>query len=224
MFIDFSQTRVIEYLPKVIWPACLATLTMLLITLVLSTLIGMFIAIVLTLTRPEGLAPDKYIYRFLNGLIDALRSFPAIILIVVLTPVTRWLTGTSVGWVAAIIPLTVVAFPAIARLIENALSEVDNSVILAARSFGASNMQIIWKIMFTEALPAIVSNMTFAAIQLLANTALAGAVGAGGLGAVALTYGYQRFDDAITYAVVFILSIIVLAIQYTGKLLYRSLK
>ncbi|GKX60354.1 methionine ABC transporter permease [Leminorella grimontii] len=224
MFVDFSQTRVFEYLPKVIWPACYATFAMLLISLLLSTVIGIGIAVVLTLTREEGLSPNRYIYRFLNTLIDAIRSFPAIILIVVFTPLTRWIVGTSVGWVAAIIPLTIVAFPVIARLIENALSEVDKSVILAARSFGASNTQIIGKVMFFEAMPTIVSSMTFASIQLLANTALAGAVGAGGLGAVALTYGYQRFDDAMTYAVVCILSVIVLVIQYAGRIVYRLIK
>ncbi|MFD1801090.1 methionine ABC transporter permease [Mixta tenebrionis] len=224
MLIDFAQSRVFEYLPKVILPACLATLAMLVISLLLSTIVGVSIAVMLTLSHPKGLAPNRYLYRIFNTLIDAIRSFPAIILIVLFTPLTRWLIGTSVGWIAAVVPLTIVAFPAVARLIENALLEVDKNVILAARSFGASNRQIITKVMFSEAAPAIVSSMTFASIQLLANTALAGAVGAGGLGAVALTYGYQRFDDLMTYAVVFILSVIVLVIQYIGRITYRLFK
>jgi D-methionine transport system permease protein len=224
MFFDVTQTRLFEYLPKIIWPAFLATLAMLLVSMLLSVIIGVSLAIVLTLTAPGGLSPNKYLYRFLNGLINAIRSFPAIILIVALTPLTRFIMGTSVGWAAAIVPLTIVAFPVIARLIESALSEVDKDVILAAKSFGASHSQIIFNVMFVEATPTLISNMTFASIQLLANTALAGAVGAGGLGAAALTYGYQRFDDVMTYAIVCILSVIVLLIQSVGNLLYRTFK
>lgn len=224
MFFDLTMTRLFEYLPKIIWPAVIATLKMLSASLFLGLFIGFIIAIILVLTNPSGLSPNKFIYRLFNSIVDAIRSFPAIILIVALTPLTRLIIGTSVGWHAAVVPLTIAAFPAIARLIEHSLLEVDKNVILAARSFGASNGQIIFKVMFVEAIPSIVSNMTFASIQLLANTTLAGAVGAGGLGAVALTYGYQRFDDAIMYAIVFILSIMVLSLQYLGRTVYRILK
>ena len=224
MFLDLSTTRLFDYLPKIIWPGFLATLKMLGISLLLGLLIGFTIAIILIITAPDGLSPHKGLYRTFNALINTIRSFPAIILIVALTPLTRLLIGTSVGWQAATVPLTIVAFPIIARLLETALLEVDKSVILAAQSFGASNSQIIFRIMLVEATPSIASNITFATIQLLANTALAGAVGAGGLGAVALTYGYQRFDDAIMYTIVLLLCIMVFLIQWLGRLIYQRLK
>ncbi|VFS45952.1 methionine ABC transporter permease [Budvicia aquatica] len=224
MFFDLTMTRLFEYLPKIIWPAIIATIKMLSASLVIGALLGLIVAIILVLTNPSGLSPNRFIYRVLNAIVDAIRSFPAIILIVALTPLTRLIIGTSVGWMAAVVPLTIAAFPAIARLIEHSLLEVDKNVILAAKSFGASNGQIIFKVMFVEATPSIVSNMTFASIQLLANTTLAGAVGAGGLGAVALTYGYQRFDDVMMYAIVFILSVMVLSLQFLGRAIYRILK
>jgi D-methionine transport system permease protein len=224
MFLDLSATRLLDYLPKVIWPGFLATLKMLGTSLLLGLIIGFAIAIILIITAPGGLSPHKNLYRLFNALINTIRSFPAIILIIALTPLTRLLIGTSVGWQAATVPLTIVAFPVIARLLETALLEVDKSVILAAQSFGASNSQIIFRIMLVEAMPSIASNITFATIQLLANTALAGAVGAGGLGAVALTYGYQRFDDAIMYTIVFLLCIMVFAIQGLGRLIYQRLR
>ncbi len=224
MFLDLSTTRLFDYLPKIIWPGFLATLKMLSTSLLLGLLIGFIIAVILVVTTPGGLSPHKGIYRIFNGLINTIRSFPAIILIVALTPLTRLLIGTSVGWQAATVPLTIVAFPIIARLLETALLEVDKSVILAAKSFGASNNQIVFRIMLVEALPSIASNITFATIQLLANTALAGAVGAGGLGAVALTYGYQRFDDAIMYTIVFLLCMMVFVIQGLGRLVYQRLR
>ena len=198
MFLDLSTTRLFDYLPKVIWPGFLATLKMLGTSLLLGLIIGFAIAIILIITAPGGLSPHKNTYRLFNTLINTIRSFPAIILIVALTPLTR--------------------------LLETALLEVDKSVILAAQSFGASNSQIIFRIMLVEALPSIASNITFATIQLLANTALAGAVGAGGLGAVALTYGYQRFDDAIMYTIVFLLCIMVFTIQGLGRLIYQRLR
>ena len=153
-----------------------------------------------------------------------IRSFPVIILIVAISPLTRMMVGTSVGEKAAIVPLTLAAFPVIARYMETSLLEVDRDVVLAARSFGASNLQIMFKVLFAEAFPSIISGMTTTTILFLASTALAGAVGAGGLGAVALTYGYQRFDDVMMYCIVAILFIMVLLIQGFGELLYKRAK
>jgi D-methionine transport system permease protein len=153
-----------------------------------------------------------------------IRSFPVIILIVAMSPITKVLVGTSIGEKAAIVPLTLAAFPVIARQIEASLLEVNPSVVLAARSFGAGDLQILSKVMFVEALPSIISGMTTITILFLASTTLAGAVGAGGLGAVALTYGYQRFDDVMMYAIVGLLFIMVLLIQGIGELLYRNSK
>lgn len=224
MFFDLSQSRLLEYLPKVIWPSLLATLKMLLISAGCGLIIGMLFALTLVLTRPNGLMPNRILYRILNTVVDAVRSFPALILIVALAPFTRMVVGTSIGWLAASVALTIIAIPMITRLMESALLEVKPSVILAAQSFGASRTQIIVRVMLIEALPAIVNNLTFIFIQLLANTTLAGAVGAGGLGAVAITFGYERFDDAIMYAIVFILAIWVWTIQGCGHVIYKKLK
>ncbi|MEL7634357.1 methionine ABC transporter permease [Sporomusa sphaeroides] len=187
-------------------------------------IIGTLVAILLVMTSPYGLKPNKKMYNTVSFIVNMIRSFPVIILIVAISPITRALVGTSIGEEAAIVPLTLAAFPVIARYMEASLQEVDTNVILAARSFGASNTQIMLKVLFPEALPSIVSGLTTTAILFLASTTLAGAVGAGGLGAVALTFGYQRFDDVMMYAIVVILFIMVLAIQGIGELIYRRVK
>lgn len=224
MFFDLTTTRLFEYLPEIIIPAIGSTLYMLLVSMVLGFIIGTAVAIILVMTSPYGLKPNKKIYKTVGFIVNMIRSFPVIILIVAISPLTRAIVGTSIGEEAAIVPLTLAAFPVIARYMEASLLEVDNNVILAARSFGASNIQILFKVMFSEALPSIVAGLTTTTILFLASTTLAGAVGAGGLGAVALTFGYQRFDDVMMYAIVVILFIMVLAIQGFGELIYRKVK
>jgi D-methionine transport system permease protein len=224
MFFDLSSTRLLEYLPEIILPAVVSTLQMLFFSMLFGFIIGTLVAILLVMTSPYGLKPNKKIYNTVSFIVNMIRSFPVIILIVAISPITRALVGTSIGEEAAIVPLTLAAFPVIARYMEASLQEVDTNVILAARSFGASNTQIMMKVLFPEALPSIVSGLTTTAILFLASTTLAGAVGAGGLGAVALTFGYQRFDDVMMYAIVVILFIMVLAIQGIGELIYRKVK
>lgn len=224
MFFDLSSTRLLEYLPEIILPAVVSTLQMLFFSMLFGFIIGTLVAILLVMTSPYGLKPNKKLYNTVSFIVNMIRSFPVIILIVAISPITRALVGTSIGEEAAIVPLTLAAFPVIARYMEASLQEVDTNVILAARSFGASNTQIILKVLFPEALPSIVSGLTTTAILFLASTTLAGAVGAGGLGAVALTFGYQRFDDVMMYAIVVILFIMVLAIQGIGELIYRRVK
>lgn len=224
MFFDLSSTRLLEYLPEIILPAVISTLQMLFFSMLFGFVIGTLVAILLVMTSPYGLKPNKKIYNTVSFIVNMIRSFPVIILIVAISPITRTVVGTSIGEEAAIVPLTLAAFPVIARYMEASLQEVDTNVILAARSFGASNTQIMLKVLFPEALPSIVSGLTTTAILFLASTTLAGAVGAGGLGAVALTFGYQRFDDVMMYAIVVILFIMVLAIQGIGELIYRKVK
>lgn len=224
MFFDLSTTRLFEYLPKIIIPALFATMRMLFFSMIFGFIIGTIVAIILVMTSPYGLKPNEKIYKILSFIVNMIRSFPVIILIVAMSPITRAIVGTSVGEKAAIVPLTISAFPVIARYMETSLLEVDKNVILAAKSFGASDWQIMIKVLFTEALPSIVSGLTTTTILFLASTTLAGAVGAGGLGAVALTYGYQRFDDVMMYAIVMILFVMVLAIQGVGGLLYKKTK
>jgi len=224
MFFDLTHTRLFEYMPLVIWPACIATLKMLLVSAVFGLLLGGLLAIVLIITRKDGLSPQPMVFKIINGLIDGLRSFPALIMIVALTPVTRLLVQSSIGWLAASVALSIIAIPIVARLFESALLEVNKNTIVAAQAFGASNTQIICRVMLAEARLSLISNTTFILIQLLANTTLAGAVGAGGLGAVALTFGYERFDDVVTYFVVCVIGIMVWSIQAIGRFIYRRVK
>lgn len=209
---------------KIILPSLGVTLYMIAISTILSSIIGFLLGIILAVTDNGGLKPNKYIYGLLGGIINILRSVPFIILAVAIIPLTRILVGTSVGENAAIIPLTIAASPFIARLVEGSLKEVNKSLIEAAKSFGASNIQIIFKVMIKEAIPSIISNLTLAIISILGLTAMAGAIGAGGLGAVGLTYGYQSFNDTIMYTTVILLMILVGIIQFVGNFLYKKLK
>ncbi|GAB6156645.1 ABC transporter permease [Desulfosporosinus burensis] len=214
----------IELLSKIVFPELIKTLYMVLVAVVFSTFFGFILAIILTVTDKNGLKPNKYIYQVLDTAINIVRSFPFIILIVAIIPLTRFIVGTSIGEKAAIVPLIIAASPFIARLIEGTLKEVDRGLIEAARSFGASDMQIIFKIMIKEAIPSIISVITLAVVSILGATAMAGAVGGGGLGAIALTYGYQSFNETVMYGTVFVLIIIVQIIQLSGDFLYRKLR
>lgn len=224
MFLDITSSRLPEYLDRIIVPAIFSTLRMLFFSIILGLLIGVIVAIILVLTSPYGLRPNKTIYRILDFILNMIRSFPVIILIVAISPLTRLIVGTSVGEKAAIVPLTLAAFPVIARYIEASMLEVNPNVILAAKSFGATDFQIIIHVLLAEAMPSIIAGLTTTTILFLGSTTLAGAVGAGGLGAVALTYGYQRFDDLMMYTIVVILFIMVLIIQGLGNLVYKKIK
>lgn len=180
--------------------------------------------ITLVITDSNGLRPNKKLNDVLGGIINTVRSFPFIILMVAIIPLTRFIVGKAIGVNAALVPLTIGAAPFIARVIESALKEVDKGLIEAAKSFGASDFQIIFKVMIKEAMPSIVSGITLSTISILGYTAMAGAVGAGGLGAVALTYGYQKFDTSVMLYTVLILIVIVQLIQCIGNLAYKKLK
>ncbi|MDU4934496.1 MAG: methionine ABC transporter permease [Peptostreptococcaceae bacterium] len=217
------KTNFLEFVENILLEALDQTLYMTIIATVLATIIGFIIAIILVVTDEKGLRPNKQINTVLGAIINTVRSFPFIILIVAIIPFTRMIVGTSIGVDAALVPLTIGAAPFIARVIESALKEVDGGLIEAAKSFGASDFQIIFKVMIKEALPSIVSGITLSTISILGYTAMAGSVGAGGLGAVALTYGHQRFDtQAMIYTVVTLI-IIVQVIQYLGNLAYKKL-
>lgn len=217
------KTSFLEFIENILLEALGQTLYMTIIATVLATIIGFIIAIILVVTDENGLRPNKQINTVLGTIINTVRSFPFIILIVAIIPFTRMIVGTSIGVDAALVPLTIGAAPFIARVIESALKEVDGGLIEAAKSFGASDFQIIFKVMIKEALPSIVSGITLSTISILGYTAMAGSVGAGGLGAVALTYGHQRFDtQAMIYTVVTLI-IIVQVIQYLGNLAYKKL-
>ena len=215
-FLSFFTDILIEALGQTIYMVGIST--------ILATLIGFILAIVLVVTDNNGLKPNKIINSVLGFIVNTLRSFPFIILVVAMIPLTRVIVGKSIGETAALVPLTIGAAPFIARVIEGALKEVDKGLIEAAKSFGASNFQIIFKVMVKEAMPSIISGITLSIISIIGYSAMAGAVGAGGVGAVALTYGYQRFDNEVMIYTVITLIIIVQLLQGAGNLAYKKLK
>ena len=190
---------------------------------IFSVILGFILAVILTISAEDGLRPNKIIYKVLDVIINILRSFPFIILMVFIIPLTRAIVGTSIGKEAAIVPLTFAAAPFVARIIESSLREVDKGVIEAAKSFGASDFQIIFKVMLKEAVPSIVSGLTLTIISIIGYSAMAGKVGGGGLGYLAVSYGYQRFQKDVMIVTVIILIIIVQALQMLGNYLYKKL-
>uniref|UniRef100_UPI0022E4E414 methionine ABC transporter permease n=1 Tax=Anaeroglobus sp. AF13-6AC TaxID=2997918 RepID=UPI0022E4E414 len=163
-------------------PALLATLKMLVWAMVLSVFFGLCIGLVLALTRKGGLCENFVIYRAFDIFVSVVRSFPFIILMISIIPLTKLIMGTSIGWQAAIVPLTFACSPFMGRIIQNALQEVNPALIEVAQSFGASKFQIVMRVMVVEAIPAIVSGVVLAIINLLGATAMAGVIGGGGLG------------------------------------------
>ena len=205
-------------------PALLATLKMLVWAMVLSVFFGLCIGLVLALTRKGGLCENFVIYRTFDIFVSVVRSFPFIILMISIIPLTKLIMGTSIGWQAAIVPLTFACAPFMGRIIQNALQEVNPALIEVAQSFGASKFQIVMRVMVVEAIPAIVSGVVLAIINLLGATAMAGVIGGGGLGATAMIYGYQNFNDKVMYSICVVLVILVLLIQYIGDFVYNKLK
>ncbi len=220
-FADYSLDQIFQIL---ILPAVWVTLKMVFLAGIFGTILGFIIGIILVITEKGGLCENVVLHRVLDIIVNVIRSFPFIILMITIIPFTRLIAGTSIGDTAALVPLTVAAAPFIARIIQNAFKEVDPELIEAAKSFGLSKRQIVFRVMFKEAVPSIVSGLTLAIINLLSCSAMAGAVGAGGLGAVALTYGYQNFNETIMYSICAILVVLVAIFQYLGDFLYKKLK
>ena len=219
-----NKTSLYTYLTEILGEALLQTLYMIIVPTIAATFLGFIMAIILVVTKPKGIKPNKTIYSILGFIVNMVRSFPFIILLIALIPFTRLIVGTSIGETAAIVPITISAAPFIARVIETALNEVDEGLIEAAKSFGATNLQIIFKVIVKEAMPSIVSGITLSIISILGCTAMAGTVGAGGLGKVAIVYGHQRFDTSVMIYVVVTLIIMVQIIQSAGDYVYKKLK
>ncbi len=213
-----------EIIGRIILPAIINTLQMMFFCFIFSAVLGFVIAVSLYITREDGLRPNKIIFNILNGSISILRSFPFMILMVIIIPLTRIITGSSIGWTAALVPLTFASMPFMARTIENSIKEVNPALIDAAKSVGASDMQIIFKVVIVEALPSLVTGFTLSAIHLLNLTTVAGAIGAGGLGASALQYGYQSNNDNVMYSIIVILVCMVILIQFIGDYIYKKIK
>ena len=213
-----------ELLMRIIIPGLKTTVYMVMIATICSAILGFAIAILLYVTRKSGLHPNAGIFAFINTIVNVIRSFPFVILMVSIIPLTRFLVGTSIGENAALVPLTIASAPFMARLFETSFESVDSEVLEAAQGCGASDIQIIFQVIVKESLPLLMQNLTLAVISILGFSAMAGAVGAGGLGSVALMYGYQNFNDTIMYGTVIILIILVQVIQFVGNKLYDRLK
>jgi len=186
-------------------------------------LLGIPLGIFLRLTDSGGVLENRLLNQLVGWLVNAVRSTPFIILLVAIIPFTRWITGTSIGTWAAVVPLTIAAAPFIARLVETALREVDSGLIEAAQSMGATTGQIVWKVLLPEALPGIVAGLTISFVSLTGYSAMAGAVGGGGLGDLGIRYGYQRFLPDVMLVVVIVLIFFVQAIQSLGDWAVRKL-
>lgn len=198
------------------------TFYMVFFALLLGSLIGISLGICLVTTRPGGLLENSRVYRILNPIINLVRSLPFIILLVAIVPLTKLIVGSSIGTTAAIVPLTCYVAPYISRLVENSLLEVNSGIIEAAQSMGATPVQVIWYFILPEAFSSLILTLTTATIGLIGATAMAGAIGAGGIGDLAVSYGYQRFDTTVTYICVVILVIVIQIVQSLGNYLARK--
>ncbi|ATB38996.1 methionine ABC transporter permease [Cystobacter fuscus] len=201
----------------------LETLVMVGVSSVLAIAAGLPLGVGLLLTAPGHLYERPWLHRVLALIVNATRSTPFIILMVSIIPLTRLLVGTAIGTRAAIVPLAFAAAPFVARLFETALQAVDRELIDAARSLGATRWQIVWKVLLHEALPGLVAAATVMVISLIGSSAMAGAVGGGGLGDLGIRYGYQRFQPWVMAAVVVVLMVLVNAVQLAGDVLVRRL-
>lgn len=199
------------------------TLIMVGISAILAFLIGLPIALILVSTADFGIYPSKKINQPLGWVINITRSVPFLILMVALIPFTRWIVGTSYGVLAAIVPLTIAAIPFFARIAEVSLREVDQGLIEAAQAMGCNRKQILWHVLLPEALPGIVAGFTVTIVTMISSSAIAGAIGAGGLGDIAYRYGYQRFDMQVMLAVILVLIVLVMLVQVTGDNIAKQL-
>ncbi len=185
-------------------------------------LIGLPIGVVLRLTDKGGLKENKLIYQTLGILVNIGRSVPFAILIVAIFPFTRWLIGTSIGTTASIVPLTIAAAPFLARVIESALKEIERPIIEAAVVMGSTTRQIVQKVLIPEALPSIINGITLTVVCLIGYSAMAGLVGGGGLGKVAIQYGYQRFNGFLMLITLVVILLLVEVVQWVGNGISRA--
>ncbi|HLW22565.1 MAG TPA: methionine ABC transporter permease, partial [Sphaerochaetaceae bacterium] len=191
-----------------VWSATAETLAMVFASTLFSLILGLPLGILLCITGPEaqgGIIPKPLLNNVLGRVVNILRSFPFIILMILLFPLSRIIVGTSIGTTATIVPLSIAAAPFVARIIETAIKEVDPGVIQAARAMGSTTSQIILKVLIPEAMPALASGVTLTIINLIGYSAMAGAIGGGGLGDLAIRYGYQRFRADIMFVSVIVI-------------------
>ena len=200
------------------------TLLMTIVSTFFAYVIGIPLGVLCVLTSPKGLMPHRIFNMVLGWIINIGRSIPFIILLVALIPFTRFIVGTSLGVPGAIVPLVISAAPFIARMVEQSIEEVDGGLVEAAQSFGANTWQIVYKVFLREALPSLVRGFAIVFITILGYSAMAGCVGAGGLGDIAIRYGYQRYQDEVMIATVIILIVIVQIVQSACNFAARKME
>lgn len=198
------------------------TLYMLSVSAIIAAVIGIPLGILLVVTEKNHILSCPMMNKPLAFVINMIRSIPFIILMVAIIPLTRIIAGTSIGTTAAIVPLTLAAIPYTARMVETSIREIPSGLIEAAESMGASPLQIIYKVLIPEALPAVIQNMTVVIVSLIGSSAMAGTIGGGGLGDLAIRYGYQRFQADMMIATIVVLIVIVQVIQWVGNNLSKK--
>ena len=206
-----------------IWDSFVETLIMVIISGGIGSAIGVPLGILLFVTDKKSFIPMPAFNAVLSTVINAVRSVPFIILLVAIIPFTRLIVGSSIGTAAAVVPLTLSVAPFISRIVETSLREVDKGLVEAAQSMGATNYQIVAKVLIPEAMPGIVSGLTIAIISLIGASAMAGAIGGGGLGDLGIRYGYQRFMPEVMWTVVIVLIFLVQSIQFSGDRIVRKI-
>lgn len=207
-----------------LWTATLETLYMVSVSAVLAAVFGLPLGLLLVITAPRGFLPHPGIHQVLGSVVNAGRSLPFIILLVAIIPLTRLIVGTTIGSTAALVPLTLSAIPFYARVAETSLLEVDRGLVEAAASMGCNYWQIIYKVLIPEALPSLVLGLTIMIISLIGYSAMAGVVGGGGLGDLAIRYGYQRFDTQVMIITVVLLIVLVQLVQWVGDAIAHNLR
>ncbi len=198
------------------------TLYMLGVSAVIAALVGIPLGILLVVTEKGGILSCPVLNKPLAFVVNVIRSIPFIILMVAIIPLTRLIAGTSIGTTAAIVPLTIAAIPYTARMVETSIREIPSGLIEAAESMGATPFQIIWKVFIPESLPSVIETMTVVVVTLIGSSAMAGTIGGGGLGDLAIRYGYQRFQADVMLATIIVLVVIVQLIQLIGNKLSRK--
>ena len=205
---------------KLVSESTLQTIEMVFWSTVFSLIMGLPLGVLLHVTDKEdqgGIIPKPVLNEILSRIVNILRSFPFLILMIILMPVARFILGTTIGTRASVVSLSIAAAPFVARVIETSLKEVDPGVIQAAKAMGSTNWQIIVKVMLPEALPSLVSGVTLTIINLIGYSAMAGTIGGGGLGDLAIRYGYQRFRSDVMLAAVIVIIVLVELVQFVGN-------
>ena len=212
-----------ENLVELLYKPLVETLYMIGVSMIFSVIIGLILGTVLVVTSENHIMPSKIINTILSNVINITRSFPFIILLIVLCPLTKLIVGTKIGTTAAIVPLSFAATPFFARMVETALRDIPWGIIEAALAMGSTPMQIIIKVMIPEAMPSIIQAITTTTIGVLGYSAMAGSIGGGGLGDLAIVYGYQRWRTDIMVITVIVLIVLVVIIQLIGDFISRKI-